>query len=89
LVCEYFVTKVHFHDEDLLAHRPTAKLEDRPLSAVRDWLLNIFAAAPHIAGRSSIRNLRTWHAVVTGAKLSNGWQLSLPAVILAFIPVWT
>jgi hypothetical protein len=32
----------------LLAPRPTPKLEDHPLSAVRDCLFNIFAATLHI-----------------------------------------
>ena len=50
--------------------RPTLKLEDHHLSAVRDCLFNILAATLHIGGRSSIRNLRTRHAVVTGAHLS-------------------
>jgi len=39
---------------------------DRLLSVVRDCLFNIFAATLHIEGHSSIRNLRTPHAVVTG-----------------------
>ena len=50
----------------MVAPRPTPKLEDQPLSAVRDCLFNFFAATLHIGGRSSIRNLRTRHAVVTG-----------------------
>jgi hypothetical protein len=54
------------------APRPTPKLEDHPFSAVRDCLFNIFAATLHIRGRSSIRNLRTRHAVVTGTHLSHG-----------------
>jgi hypothetical protein len=33
-----------FHGEELLASRPTPKLKDHPLSAVRDCLFNIFAA---------------------------------------------
>jgi hypothetical protein len=41
-----------------------------PLSAVHDCLFNIFAATLHIGGRSSIRNLRTRHAMVTGTHLS-------------------
>jgi len=49
----------------LLAPRPTPKLEDHPLSAVHDCLFNLFAATLHKGGRSSIRNLRTRHAVVT------------------------
>jgi len=46
-------------------------LEDHPLSVVRDYLFNIFAATLHIGGRFSIRNPRTCHAVVfcTGVKL--------------------
>ena len=42
------------------------ELEDHPLSAVHHCLFNLFAATLHVAGRSSIRNLRTRHAVVTG-----------------------
>ena len=57
---------VGFYGEDLLAPRPTTKLEDHSLSAFRDYLFNIFAAAFHIGDRCSIRNLRTRHSVVTG-----------------------
>jgi hypothetical protein len=46
------------YGEELLVPRPTYKLEDRPLSAVRCCLFNIFAATLHIEGRSSIYNLR-------------------------------
>jgi len=59
-----------FYGEELLAPRPTSKLEYHPLSPVRDCLFNIFAAAHHIGDRSPIRNLRTHHAVVTGTHLS-------------------
>ena len=55
-----------FYREGLLAPRPTPKLEDHPLLTVHDCLFNLFAATLHIGGRSSIRNLRTRHAVVTG-----------------------
>jgi len=61
-----------FHGEALLVPRPTPKLEDHPLSAVRDCLFNLFAATLHNGGRSSIRKLRTRHAVVTGTNLSRG-----------------
>jgi len=54
----------------LLAPRPTTKLEDHPLSAICDSLSNIFAATLNIGGRSSIRNQRTRHAVVTGSNLA-------------------
>ena len=37
-----------FYSEELLAYRPTPKLEDHPLSAVRDCLFNIFSATLHI-----------------------------------------
>ena len=65
-----FRNRAGFCGEELLAHRPNPKLEDHPSSAVRGCLFNIFAATLHIGGRSSIRNLRTRHAVVTGTHLS-------------------
>jgi hypothetical protein len=34
---------VIFYGEELLALRPTPKLEDHPLSAVRDCVFNVFA----------------------------------------------
>jgi hypothetical protein len=71
-VCEYFVTKIRFHLDELLPLAQPSKLEDHPLSAVRDYLFNIFAATLCIGGRSSIRNMRTRHAVVTGTHLSHG-----------------
>jgi hypothetical protein len=40
------------------------------MSAVRDCLFSIFAATLHTGGRSSIRNLKTCNAVVTGTHLS-------------------
>ena len=58
-----------FYREGLLVPRPTPKLEDHPLSALHDCLFNLFAATLHIGGRSSIRNLRTRHAVVTGTQV--------------------
>jgi len=61
-----------FYGEKLLAPRPTPKLEDHPLSAIRDCLINIFAATLHVGGRSFILNLTTHHAVVTGTHLSHG-----------------
>jgi hypothetical protein len=44
-------------------------LEDYTLSAVRGCLFNLFAATLHMGGRSTIRNLRTRHAVVTGTHI--------------------
>jgi hypothetical protein len=46
------------------------------LSAIRDGLFNIFAATLHIGGRSSIRNLRKRHAVVTGTNLSQKYPIT-------------
>jgi hypothetical protein len=37
-----------FYGEELLVPRPTPKLEDDPLSAVRDCLFNVFAATLRI-----------------------------------------
>jgi hypothetical protein len=65
-----FRNMIRFYGEELLAPRPTPKLEDHTLSAVRDCLFNILAAADW--GRSSIRNLRTRHVVVTETHLSHG-----------------
>jgi len=67
-----FRNKASLCGEKLLTPRPTPKLEGHPLSTVRDCLFNIFAATLHIGGRSSIHNLRTPHALVTGTHLS--WQ---------------
>ena len=60
---------IRFYGEELLVPRPNLKLEDHPLLGVRDCLFNVFAATFHIGGRSSIRNLRTRNAVVTGTHL--------------------
>jgi hypothetical protein len=43
----YFVKWSVFYGEELLAPRPTPKLGDHPLSAVRDCLFKIFAATLH------------------------------------------
>jgi hypothetical protein len=43
-----FHNMVIFYGEELLPPRPTPKLEDHPLSAVRDCLFNVFAATLHI-----------------------------------------
>ena len=66
-----FRKKASFYGEDLSAPRPSPKLEDNSLSAVRDCLFNTSADGPHIGGRSSNRNLQTSHAVVTGTYLSS------------------
>ena len=69
--------KASFYGDELLAPRPTPKLEYHPLLAVLDCLFNIFPAALHIGGRSSIRNLRKRHAVMTGTHTTgNQWIMS-------------
>jgi hypothetical protein len=59
---ETFHNKIRFYAVEFLAALPTPKLEVHPLSAIRDWLFNIFASTLHFGGRSSIRNPRTRHA---------------------------
>jgi hypothetical protein len=61
-----FRNKASFYGEYLLAPRRTPKPEDHALLAVRDCWFNILAATLHIGGRSSSRDLRTLHAIVTG-----------------------
>jgi hypothetical protein len=70
-----FRSIVRFYGADFLEPRPTTKLEEHLSSAVRDCLFNIFAANLHSGGRSSIRNLRTRHSVVTGTHLY--WLIGL------------
>jgi hypothetical protein len=65
-----FCNKKHLYGEELLAPRPTLKLEDHHLSTVHNCLFNIFAATLHIGGHSSNCNLSTCHAAVTGTHLS-------------------
>jgi hypothetical protein len=50
-----------FYGEELLAPRPTPKLEDHPLSAVQ----YIRSYPPYLKGVSSILNLRMRYAVLT------------------------
>jgi len=79
---------VRFYGEDLLAPPPTLKLEDHPLSAALDCLFNIFAATRHIGGRSSIRNLKMRHAVVTGTRLSRIITFMLCMCIYIYIYIY-
>jgi hypothetical protein len=64
-----FRNKANFYGEEFSTPRPIPKMEDHPLSAVLDCLVNILAATLNIWGRSSIHNPRTRHAVVTGTHL--------------------
>jgi hypothetical protein len=54
---------IRFCGEKLLATRPSHKLEDHSLSAVRDCSCNILAATLHTGDRSSVRNLKTRRSV--------------------------
>jgi hypothetical protein len=47
-LCVWFVTCLSFYGEELLAPRPTPKLEDHPSLAVRDCSFNICLATLHI-----------------------------------------
>jgi hypothetical protein len=60
-----FSNMIHFYGEELLAPRPNPKVKNHPFSVVRDCFFHLFAATLHVGGGSSIRNLRTSHAVVT------------------------
>jgi hypothetical protein len=70
--------KISFYCEDLSKPRPTPKLEDHPLSAVRDSTFSIFSGTLHTGRRSSVRNMRTRHTTLTVTHLSQ-----LTAVITA------
>jgi hypothetical protein len=80
-LCDMFRNTVFFYGEELLAPRPTPKLEDHPLSAVRDCLFDVFAATLHIRRPflrpqpedAPCRGDRDRHIVVTGTDLS-WWQ---------------
>ena len=61
-----FCNKASFYGEGLSAPCTTPKLEDHPLPAVSNCLFNIYAATLHNGGCSSICNLRTYQAMVTG-----------------------
>jgi len=64
-----FDKTVRFYDEELLAHSPTPNMEHTHVSVVRVYLFNIFEPTLNIGDHSSIPNLRTLHAVVTGTHL--------------------
>jgi len=63
--------------EELLAPRPTPKLEDHTFSAVCDCLFNIFAATLHTGSHFSICNLRMHHVVVAGTHLAREVQITV------------
>jgi hypothetical protein len=61
---KHFRNKLSFYDEELLVSRLTPKLDDHPLSAVRDSLFSIFAATLH-----------TWRASPPSATWGRGMPL--------------
>jgi len=71
---------IHFYGGELLVLRPTPKLEVNNMSAVRDCLFNIFATTLNNGGHSSIGNLSTPLAVVTG------WRALVNSVINVLVP---
>ena len=59
-----------FYDEELLTLRPNPQLEDT-LCRLSATAYSIYSQLSSVSGgRSSIRNLRTRHAVATGTHLS-------------------
>jgi hypothetical protein len=65
---ESVVTRLIFYGEELLAPRPVSKLEEHPLSVVRDSYSIYSQLFCMFGGSSFIRNLRTRHAVVPGTR---------------------
>ena len=65
-----FRNKASVWDEELLAHRPTPKLEGHLLSAARDCLFNILAATLHIGGAVPCWLGPTIH----GKRILNDWH---------------
>jgi len=53
--CVTFRKKLVFYSDEFLAPRPISKVEDYPLSALRDCLFNILAATLHIWRRLTLR----------------------------------
>jgi hypothetical protein len=83
--CDCFVTWLSSYSNDFSARRPAPKLEDHPLSAVRDCLFNTFATILHIwrpflhpqpqdASRRGDR-----HPLIMGNKIMTNNLSSLPA----------
>jgi hypothetical protein len=72
---------VSFYDKGLLVSRITSNLTERPLSSAYDCLFNTFSTVLRQEGRSSTRNLRTSHVLVTETHLSrllvHAWQFYL------------
>jgi hypothetical protein len=74
-LCEHFETRYVFTFRGC-CNSPKPQAEDQLLSVAHDCLFKLFAATLHIGDRSSIRNMRTCHALVTGSHLSR-WDPTL------------
>jgi hypothetical protein len=73
--CVTFRNKLFLYGEELLAPRTTTKLEDHPLSAVRDYLFSIFPATLLIIRMMTSRRMRwTGHVARLGEK-TNGYRV--------------
>jgi hypothetical protein len=75
-----FRNKLAFYGEELLAPRPTPKLENHPLSAVCDCLFSIFAAT-YLEAVSSIHTQKMRYAVTGTHKTCN----LFPSLVLTLI----
>ena len=53
VLCVIFVRRLRFYSEELLAPRPTPKLEKHPLSVVYGCLFNIFAATHFLRAKKA------------------------------------
>ena len=69
-IFEWFATWYFFVIRSVLAPLSTPQSGGNSLLAVHDYLLNMFAAAMHIGGHSSIYTVRMHHFMVTGTYLS-------------------
>jgi hypothetical protein len=71
----HFIIILLFYGEELLVSCPTPQLEDHPLSTVRDYLFNIFAAILHMW---RYRHGTNW---IVLAQDMNQWRVLLNTVI--------
>jgi hypothetical protein len=78
-----FRNKVIFYGEEFLAPRPIPKLEDHPLSAVRNCLCNIFAASLHIWRPSPPS--ATWGRAMPWWQGTPVFQPSMPTLVTSSV----
>ena len=69
-----FLNTIRFYSE-FLPSNPNHNLEDHHFWLSGHCLFDIFAATLYIGGRSSIRNLRTRHDVVTSQSIRNTFKI--------------